>query len=144
MEQWKEACLEVVPVGRYDKETTGKLAEQVAYEFPDGWGESFGEERFREGEVWYDPKNYFDQVSFTRHIICRPRKQACRQSFGPLSDCNIARSSPIYAYPAYIQIWSRELTITVDRTPRTPPLDPNNSPLALAQGLGVAQPAGAR
>lgn len=63
VEQWKEACLDVVPVAKYDRETTGKAAEQIMYEFPDGWSGMFGEERFREGEVWFDPKNYFDQVS---------------------------------------------------------------------------------
>lgn len=60
VEQWKEACLEVNSVGRYD-EKAGAKSEQVLYEFPDGWSGMFGDERVRGGEVWFDPKNYFDQ-----------------------------------------------------------------------------------
>lgn len=68
VEQWKEACLEVNSVGRYD-EKAGAKSEQVLYEFPDGWSGMFGDERVRGGEVWFDPKNYFDQVRFIFHLL---------------------------------------------------------------------------
>lgn len=62
MEQWKEACCEVTAVKGFDA-VTAKSSEQILYEFPDGYSQMFGEERFRFGEMLYDPKNYFNQVS---------------------------------------------------------------------------------
>jgi actin-like protein 6A len=52
----------MVPVGGYDAQTAGGM-EKVLYEFPDGYQQAFGEERFRFTEMLGNPKQYFDQVS---------------------------------------------------------------------------------
>lgn len=60
VENWKEACSELVNVEGFDFKTATNLP-QVLYEFPDGYQQYFGEERYRFTEMLYDPKNYFDQ-----------------------------------------------------------------------------------
>lgn len=62
VENWKEACSELVSSRNFDFKTAAGLP-QVLYEFPDGYQQYFGEERYRFTEMLYDPKNYFDQVS---------------------------------------------------------------------------------
>jgi actin-like protein 6A len=63
VESWKEACGEVVNVRGFDFHTARQLP-QALYEFPDGYHQYFGEERYRFTEMLFDPKNYFDQVSW--------------------------------------------------------------------------------
>ncbi|BEI81562.1 hypothetical protein CcaverHIS002_0207220 [Cutaneotrichosporon cavernicola] len=60
VENWKEACSELVSARGFDIRTATNLP-QVLYEFPDGYQQYFGEERYRFTEMLYDPKNYFDQ-----------------------------------------------------------------------------------
>lgn len=63
VESWKEACCEIVNVRGYDLVTANTLP-LVNYELPDGYSKAWGEERFRYSEMLFDPKNYFDQVSY--------------------------------------------------------------------------------
>lgn len=62
VEQWKEACAEVVPTRGFDMRTAGQMP-GVGYEFPDGYSQVFGEERYRFTEMLFNPKDYFNQVS---------------------------------------------------------------------------------
>lgn len=78
VDQWKEACGEVVNYRGFDF-TTAKDLPQVLYEFPDGYSGNFGEERYRFNEILFDPKNYFNQVS--RDFQIHRRNFAI--SFGP-------------------------------------------------------------
>lgn len=57
---WKETCAEMVTARGYDFQSARDLP-QVLYEFPDGYHQYFGEERYRFTEMLYDPKNYFNQ-----------------------------------------------------------------------------------
>ena len=61
VEQWKEACGEVINYKGFDFQTAQGLP-QAMYEFPDGYNQMFGEERYRFTEMLFDPKNYFNQV----------------------------------------------------------------------------------
>ena len=47
----------------FDLKTARELP-QTLYEFADGYHQYFGEERYRFTEMLFDPKNYFNQVSF--------------------------------------------------------------------------------
>lgn len=67
VEAWKEACCEVINVRGYNMATASTLP-QVNYEFPDGYSKGWGEERYRFSEMFFDPKNYFDQVSVNPHL----------------------------------------------------------------------------
>ncbi|KAL1410979.1 Actin-related protein 4 [Vanrija albida] len=60
VDNWKEACGEVVSYRGFDF-STGRDLPQVLYEFPDGYHQYFGEERYRFTEALFDPKKYFDQ-----------------------------------------------------------------------------------
>ncbi|WVW82809.1 hypothetical protein I302_104821 [Kwoniella bestiolae CBS 10118] len=60
IENWKESCTEVVNYKGFDFNTSKDLP-QVLYEFPDGYHQYFGEERYRFTEMLFDPKNYFNQ-----------------------------------------------------------------------------------
>ncbi|EJT49781.1 53 kda brg1-associated factor b [Trichosporon asahii var. asahii CBS 2479] len=60
VDQWKEACAEVVSARGFDFQSARDLP-QVVYEFPDGYHQYFGEERYRFTEMLFDPKNYFNQ-----------------------------------------------------------------------------------
>ncbi|OCF36416.1 brg1-associated factor b [Kwoniella heveanensis CBS 569] len=60
VENWKEACSEVVNYKGFDFQTAQDLP-QALYEFPDGYQQYFGEERYRFTEMLFDPKNYFNQ-----------------------------------------------------------------------------------
>ena len=62
VDNWKECCGEVVNVRGFDLATARDLP-QALYEFPDGYHQYFGEERYRFTEMLFDPKNYFNQVS---------------------------------------------------------------------------------
>jgi len=62
VEGWKEACGEVISYRGFDFQTARELP-QALYEFPDGYHQYFGEERYRFTEMLFDPKNYFNQVS---------------------------------------------------------------------------------
>ena len=62
IEGWKEACGEIINYRGFDFQTARELP-QTLYEFPDGYHQYFGEERFRFTEMLFDPKNYFNQVS---------------------------------------------------------------------------------
>lgn len=68
VDQWKEACGEVVNYKGFDFQTARELP-QALYEFPDGYHQYFGEERFRFTEMLYDPKNYFNQVGRSVHLL---------------------------------------------------------------------------
>lgn len=68
VEAWKEACAEVVNVRGYDLASATSLP-VVNYELPDGYSKAWGEERYRFSEMLFDPKNYFDQVSFRIRIL---------------------------------------------------------------------------
>lgn len=61
VESWKEACGEVINYRGFDFQTARDLP-QTLYEFPDGYSQYFGEERYRFTEMLFDPKNYFNQV----------------------------------------------------------------------------------
>lgn len=61
VESWKEACSEVVNYRGFDFQTARDLP-QTLYEFPDGYSQYFGEERYRFTEMLFDPKNYFNQA----------------------------------------------------------------------------------
>lgn len=61
VEGWKEACGEIVNYKGFDFATARDLP-QTLYEFPDGYSQYFGEERYRFTEMFFDPKNYFNQV----------------------------------------------------------------------------------
>lgn len=71
VENWKEACSEVANYRGFDFSTASGLP-QVLYEFPDGYQQYFGEERYRFTEMLFDPKSYFDQVSqaSNRRAVC--------------------------------------------------------------------------
>ncbi|ORX33839.1 actin family [Kockovaella imperatae] len=60
VEGWKESCAEVINYKGFDFQTARELP-QTLYEFPDGYQQQFGEERYRFTEMLFDPKNYFDQ-----------------------------------------------------------------------------------
>lgn len=60
VENWKEACAEVTP-RRFDFASARELP-QTLYEFPDGYHQHFGEERYRFTEMLFNPKEYFNQV----------------------------------------------------------------------------------
>jgi actin-like protein 6A len=60
VDSWKETCAEVVSARGFDFKSARDLP-QVLYEFPDGYHQYFGEERYRFTEMYFDPKNYFDQ-----------------------------------------------------------------------------------
>ncbi|WWC69200.1 uncharacterized protein I206_103137 [Kwoniella pini CBS 10737] len=60
IENWKEATTEIVNYKGFDFNTSKDLP-QVLYEFPDGYHQYFGEERYRFTEMLFDPKNYFNQ-----------------------------------------------------------------------------------
>lgn len=61
VESWKEACSEVINYRGFDFQTARDLP-QALYEFPDGYSQYFGEERYRFTEMLFDPKNYFNQA----------------------------------------------------------------------------------
>jgi len=63
VDTWNEACGEVINYKGFDFSTARDLP-QTVFEFPDGYNSSFGEERYRFNEMLFDPKNYFNQVSF--------------------------------------------------------------------------------
>lgn len=65
IEPWKEACAEVISTRGFDFQTAKDLPQSL-YEFPDGYHQYFGEERFRFTEMLFDPKTYFKQVSGCR------------------------------------------------------------------------------
>lgn len=67
VDNWKECCSEVVNVKGFDLASARDLP-QALYEFPDGYHQYFGEERYRFTEMLFDPKNYFNQV---RHNASR-------------------------------------------------------------------------
>nr|ODN94874.1 brg1-associated factor b [Cryptococcus depauperatus CBS 7855] len=60
IEGWKEACTEIVNYQGFNFKTASELP-QVMYEFPDGYHQYFGEERYRFSEVLFNPDHYFDQ-----------------------------------------------------------------------------------
>ncbi|WVQ78623.1 hypothetical protein IAT38_000709 [Cryptococcus sp. DSM 104549] len=60
VEGYKEACTELLNARGFDFKTASTLP-QVLYEFPDGYHQYFGEERYRFTEALFDPKRYFDQ-----------------------------------------------------------------------------------
>ncbi len=62
VEGWKEASGEIINYRGFDFQTARDLP-QALYEFPDGYHQYFGEERYRFTEMLFDPKNYFNQVS---------------------------------------------------------------------------------
>ena len=62
VESWKEACGELVNYRGFDFRSARDLP-QTLYEFPDGYHQYFGEERYRFTEMLFDPKHYFNQVS---------------------------------------------------------------------------------
>ncbi|WWC89822.1 uncharacterized protein L201_004748 [Kwoniella dendrophila CBS 6074] len=62
IENWKESCTEIVNYKNFDFQSqSSKDLPQVLYEFPDGYNQHFGEERYRFTEMLFDPKNYFNQ-----------------------------------------------------------------------------------
>lgn len=61
VESWKECCSEVVNVRGFDLASARDMPQSL-YEFPDGYHQYFGEERYRFSEMLFDPKNYFNQV----------------------------------------------------------------------------------
>jgi len=67
VDNWKECCGEIVNVRGFDLKTARELP-QTLYEFADGYHQYFGEERYRFTEMLFDPKNYFNQVSFGSYI----------------------------------------------------------------------------
>jgi actin-related protein len=69
VDSWKEACGEVSSVRPFDTRTASELG-QTLYEFPDGYQQNFGEEKYRFTEMFFDPKNYFNQVCCC--IVTRP------------------------------------------------------------------------
>ena len=52
VEAWKEACSEVIPHRGFDFRTARELP-QTLYEFPDGYQQQFGEERYRFTEMLF-------------------------------------------------------------------------------------------
>ncbi|WVO20992.1 uncharacterized protein IAS62_002294 [Cryptococcus decagattii] len=60
VEGYKEACTEIVNYKGFDFQTAGDLP-QVLYEFPDGYHQYFGEERYRFTEMLFDPERYYNQ-----------------------------------------------------------------------------------
>lgn len=72
VDQWKEACGEVINYRGFDFQTARDLP-VTGYEFPDGFYGNFGEERYRFNEILFDPKNYFNQVCRTAPSMCKGR-----------------------------------------------------------------------
>ena len=62
VENWKEACGELVNHRGFDFRSARDLP-QTLFEFPDGYHQYFGEERYRFTEMLFDPKRYFNQVT---------------------------------------------------------------------------------
>ncbi|TYJ52464.1 hypothetical protein B9479_006939 [Cryptococcus floricola] len=60
VEGWKEACSEIVNYRGFDFRTAAEMP-QVTYEFPDGYHQAFGEERYRFSEMLFDPDHYFNR-----------------------------------------------------------------------------------
>ncbi|KAK4689758.1 actin-related protein 4, partial [Tremellales sp. Uapishka_1] len=60
VENWKEACSEIVTVRGFNYVQANDLPKTL-YEFPDGYQQYFGEERYRFTEMLFDPKRYFNQ-----------------------------------------------------------------------------------
>ncbi|RXK42026.1 brg1-associated factor b [Tremella mesenterica] len=62
VEQWLGACGEMINYKGFDFQTARELPQQL-FEFPDGYSQMFGEERYRFTELLFDPKNYFNQAN---------------------------------------------------------------------------------
>lgn len=67
LEDWKESCGEIVNYRGFDY-TTARELPQALYEFPDGYSQYFGEERYRFTEMLFDPARYFNQVPSPTHL----------------------------------------------------------------------------
>lgn len=61
VDTWKETCGEVINYKGFDFRSARDLPQSL-YEFPDGYHQYFGEERYRFTEMLFDPKNYFNQA----------------------------------------------------------------------------------
>lgn len=76
VESWKECCGEVVNTRGFDLASARDMP-QALYEFPDGYHQYFGEERYRFTEMLFDPKNYFNQVSQTSALYSSGTSYRC-------------------------------------------------------------------
>ncbi|ORY29990.1 53 kda brg1-associated factor b [Naematelia encephala] len=81
VDSWKEACGEIVNTRGFDFASAKELP-QTLYEFPDGYHQYFGEERYRFTEMLFDPKNYFNQTieppAVLRTVVSGPHSHSLK------------------------------------------------------------------